>query len=69
MCGKADTVVFIELDAVDSADDDDDDTASHARGLCQRRCDARFAGQLNTCKMLRCISKLIIASHAYANHI
>lgn len=41
---------FENFVVVDDVDDDDDcaATESFPRGLCQRLCDAKFAGQLNT---------------------
>ncbi|VDN91725.1 Uncharacterized protein BM_BM7939 [Brugia malayi] len=38
--------VFMEAEREDC--DDAAATGSFPRGLCQRRCDAKFAGQLNT---------------------
>ncbi|VBB35038.1 unnamed protein product, partial [Acanthocheilonema viteae] len=48
----AEQVLHTKLFEEAEADDDDDDDAaaigSSPRGLCHRRCDAKFAGQLNT---------------------
>ncbi|VDK81551.1 unnamed protein product [Onchocerca ochengi] len=48
----AEHFVHMKLFKEAEAEAEDDDAAANGslpRGLCQRRCDARFAGQLNTC--------------------
>ncbi|CAG9531475.1 unnamed protein product [Cercopithifilaria johnstoni] len=48
----AEHVLHMKLFKEAETEDDDDNDAvairSFPRGLCQRRCDAKFAGQLNT---------------------
>ncbi|VDO71929.1 unnamed protein product [Onchocerca flexuosa] len=42
---------LVQMKLFKEAEAEDDDAAANGslpRGLCQRRCDARFAGQLNT---------------------